>query len=225
MSSLVFRAPKIALMSGSLREGSFNTKLIGAAQKAMQGLGAETHLVNLTDFNLPLYHRDLEAASGLPDQAVALKQVLGESDAWIVASPEYNGFPPPLLVNAYTWCSRGDEANVMYGTFSGKTALVMGASPGAMGGLRAVNPHRTLLQNLGVNVLSNTVAIGGAFKAFDDETGDLVDSKQKTILQSAVETLYYKVRDEVNRENTCDLIERHLAGAGDYGETSTPQSA
>ena len=101
----------------------------------------------------------------------------------------------------------------------------MGASPGAMGGLRAVNPHRVLLQNLGVNVLSNTVAIGGAFKAFDNETGDLADSKQQTLLQAAVEALYYKARDEANREAACGLIEKHLSGAGDYGEVSTPQTA
>ena len=224
MSSLVFRVPKIALVSGSLRSGSLNTKLIGTALKAMQGLGAETNLVNLADYDLPVYHQDMEAESGLPEQAVALKQVLGASDAWIVASPEYNGFPSPLLVNAYTWCSRGD-ADQMYATFHGKMALVMGASPGAMGGLRAVNPHRTLLQNLGVHVLSNTVAIGGAFKAFDETTGDLVNAKQQSILQAAVEALFYKARDEVNRGATCGLIQRHLGGAGDYGEVSTPQTA
>ena len=196
---------------------------MGAAQHALQGLGADTNLVNLADSDLPVYHQDDEAANGLPDAAVALKQTLAESDAWVVASPEYNGFPSPLLVNAYTWCSRGDEQ--MYATFSGKTALVMGASPGAMGGLRAVNPHRTLLQNLGVNVLSHSVAIGGAFKAFDETTGALADPKQAGVLQVAVETLFYKARDEANREAACGLIQQHLEQAGDYGAISTPETA
>lgn len=73
----------------------------------------------------------------------------------MVALPEYNGFASPLLLNVYMWCSCGDK-DMMYTTFCGKTALIMGAWPGAMG-------H--LLQNLNVHVLSNTVAIGGAFNA------------------------------------------------------------
>lgn len=101
----------------------------------------------------------------------------------------------------------------------------MAASPGAMGGLRGVNPHRLLLQNLGVHVLSNTVAIGGAFKAFDEQTGDLVDAKQQAVLQAAVETLFTKAREEANRQAACGLIEKHLSGAGDYGQVSTPQTA
>ena len=120
----------------------------------------------------------------------------------------------------------------MYATFAGKTALVLGASPGAMGGLRAIGPHRNLLQNLGLNVLSNSVAIGGAFKAFSTEdtgsgTGNvqLVDEKQQGMLHAAVESLFLKARDEANRDASCGLIERHLAGAGDFGAVSTPESA
>lgn len=82
MSSIVFRAPKIALLSGSLRQGSFNTRLIGAAEKAMSALGAKTQVIHLADYNLPIYHQDIEETIGMPEQAVALKQALGAADAW-----------------------------------------------------------------------------------------------------------------------------------------------
>ena len=52
----------------------------------------------------------------------------------------YNGSITPLLLNAFTWASRGDPmGGPMYATFKGKHAVVMGASPGALGGLRAMS--------------------------------------------------------------------------------------
>lgn len=213
--SIVLRAPRIALLSGSIREGSFNTKLINAAERVAEKLGAETRIVDLANYNLPLYNQDVEAATGLPEAALQLKEELGSTDAWIISSPEYNGFPTPILINALTWCSRGDDpSGPMYATFAGKSAVVLSASPGAMGGMRSLNPHRQLLNNLGVNVLANSVAVGGAFKAFDD-SGDLVDEKHKTMLEGAVSALFYKARDEANREAACAILSKHVVG--EYG--------
>ena len=113
---------------GSVRDGSYNTKLVNAAEKVARSMGAETTTVNLATYGLPIYNQDDETRTGMPPSAVQLKSTLANHDGWIVASPEYNGFPSPLLINAYTWCSRGDEE--MYATFKGKTAVVMSASPG-----------------------------------------------------------------------------------------------
>ena len=222
MTSLVLHAPKVALISGSLRKASFNTQLIGAAERVSTSLGMETTTVDLAHFNLPLYHQDLEADGKFPDAARALKTVLGKADAWIVSSPEYNGFISPLLLNAYTWCSRGDDSGTLYATFRGKVATILSCSPGAMGGLRTLNPHREILTNLGVNVLPQSIAIGGAFKAFDSE-GNLVDEKQKAMLQGALEALFYLARDQANRDATCAMVKKVIAG--EYGSVSLPQNA
>ncbi|CAJ1954736.1 unnamed protein product [Cylindrotheca closterium] len=214
-SSAQFRKPVIALMSGSTREGSVNTQLIYAAEIVAKGLGAETKVLDLGNYDMPVYNQDFEATSGLPKAAQQLKAELESADGWIVASPEYNGFVTPLLVNALTWCSRGDPDGEMYATFKGKSAVVLSASPGAMGGMRSLNPNRELLTNLGVSVLPDSVAVGGAFGAFDD-SGTLSNDKQKAMLQAAVEKLYYQGRDVANREATCNMIKTHLVGQ--YGE-------
>ena len=157
----------------------------------------------------------------MPDGAMRLKDDLAGADGWIISSPEYNGFVPPLLLNAMTWASRGDPPGAgMYATFQQKTALVLSASPGAMGGLRSLGPNRQLFQNLGVNVLPQAVAIGGAFQAFDEATGDLVDPKQHGMLENAVHTLFLTTRDAANREATCDMIEEHIKTVGEYGSVS-----
>lgn len=192
-----------------------NTKLAKTAEKFVRGLGADARFVDLGSYDLPVYNQDTESSRGIPTAAVELKSALAASDGWIVASPEYNGFVTPLLLNAFTWCSRGDPPGApMYATFQRKTAVVLSASPGAMGGMRSLNPGRQLLQNLGVNVLPGSVAVGGAFDAFD-QSGDLVNEKHRTMLEGAVESLFYLTRDEANREATCQVVRAH--SVGEYG--------
>lgn len=220
-----FRAPVISIFSGSSRVGSLNTKLAKAAEKIAIGLGAQTNIVDLASYNLPLYNQDLEAkhgANNVPSEVMDLKSSLSNADGFIVASPEYNGFVTPLFLNAMTWCSRGDPPGEMYKTFNGKSAIVLSASPGAMGGLRSHNPARELLTNLGVSVLPNSLAVGGAFQAFDEETEDLVNEQQAERLAAAVQSIYYLTRDTANREEACKIIEKHMETVGEYGSVSVP---
>ena len=211
-----FRAPILAVFSGSSRAGSVNTKLAKAAEKMSVDFGATTKFLDLASYDLPLYNQELES-DGMPDAVMRLKEDLGSADGWIVSSPEYNGFVPPLLLNSMTWASRGDPPEAgMYATFQHKSAIVVSASPGAMGGLRSLGPNRELLTNLGVSVLPQSVAIGGAFQAFEEETGDLVDDKQKAMLSGAVHALFLATRDTANRSATCDMI-ANLEQVGEYG--------
>ena len=225
MSSTVLRAPKIALLSGSLRKASWNTTLVLAAGRALTRLGAptsgvETTFVDLKDYaDLPLYNEDLEVDGKLPEKAMELKAVLDEADAFVVASPEYNGWPSSVLVNAYTWCSRGDDPSNMYATFRGKSALVLSTSPGPLGGMRTLDPHRQLLTNLGVTVVPGSVAIGAAYKAFNEE-GDLVDEKQIKMLDSSLMNLFEMARAKANREALGQIVRNHIAGQ--YGSLSLP---
>ena len=203
-SPVAIKAPRIAFLSGSTRSGSFNSSLIIAAERIASNLGASTNIIDLLSYNLPLCNQDLEASKGMPPAAVELKSVLADQDAWVVSTPEYNGFPP-LLVNTFTWLSRGDPQGQMYATFANKSAIVLSASPGAMGGMRAINPTRTLLTNLGVNVLAPSAAVGGAFKAFDEE-GNLTDERQKQRVEAAMTSLFHIARDAANREAAPVLV-------------------
>lgn len=216
-SSTEFREPVIALFSGSARKGSFNTRLAESASQllASSKYGATTQVLDLSSYELPLYDQDLEA-DGMHPGAVQLKKDLSSADGWVYCSPEYNGSMTPLFVNAMTWASRGDPDGEMYATFKEKLALVLSASPGAMGGMRALNPTRQLLTNLGVNVLPHSVAVGGAFKAFD-ESGQLKDEKHVAMLEKACSDLFFLTRNTANRAAACEVIETHLSTVGFYG--------
>jgi len=120
-------------------------------------------------------------------------------------------------VNAITWATRGEGG--MYDAFQGKVAVVVAASPGAMGGMRGLNPTRELLQNCGANVLAASVAVGRAFGAFDDD-GSLEDAKQAARLETVIGELFHYARDTANREAHCSILRevKRLETVGEYGE-------
>lgn len=215
------RAPVIASISGSIRNGSLNTKLLAAACQALETQGAKVQTINLADYDLPLYNQDLEADS-FPEGAKRLRADLSAVDGFLVGCPEYNGFPTPLLINAITWATRGEGG--MYDAFQGKVAVTVSASPGPMGGSRATNPMRQLLQNCSVNVLPDTVAVGSAFKAFKDD-GSMADAKQEKYLHGAIGQLIHYARANANREITCKIMQEvgRMGQCNDYGAISTPE--
>ena len=119
-------------------------------------------LLDLRDYPMPLYDGDLEEASGIPEPARRFKQVLIEHDGFLIASPEYNSSISPALKNAIDWASRpvpGEPALVAY---QGKTAGLMAASPGALGGLRGLVHVRAILGNIGVLVIPEQIAVSSA---------------------------------------------------------------
>jgi NAD(P)H-dependent FMN reductase len=171
-------APKILAFAGSTRTGSFNKQLVALAAEAARAAGAEVTVLDLRDLALPLFDQDLEAASGLPAGAKTFKTQLRASDAFLIASPEYNSSITAALKNAIDWASRAetdDEPPLV--AFRGKAAALLAASPGGLGGLRGLVHLRAILGNIGVHVLPDQVCISTAHEAFD-ESGALKDARK-----------------------------------------------
>ncbi|MEI9892954.1 MAG: NAD(P)H-dependent oxidoreductase [Chthoniobacter sp.] len=170
--------PKLAAFAGALRTGSYNKKLVAIAADAARAAGAEVTVVDLRELNLPLFDQDIEDATGLPEGAKRFKALLRESDGFLIASPEYNSSISAPLKNAIDWASRQeseDEPSVV--AFRGKTAALMAASAGALGGLRGLVTLRSILGNIGVFLLPDQVGIPAAYEAFD-EAGQLKDARK-----------------------------------------------
>ena len=185
--------PKILAFAGSTRTGSFNKQLLAIAADAARAAGAEVTVVDLRDLALPLFDQDDEAARGLPSGAKHFKLLLRASDGFLIAAPEYNSSITGVLKNAIDWASRDesdDEPPLV--CFRGKTAALMSASPGALGGLRGLVTLRSILGNIGVLVLPDQVSIPTAHEAFDD-AGKLKDERKSKqvakLAQGLVETL------------------------------------
>lgn len=171
------KTPRILVLGGSLRRDSYNHKLAVFAGEAAKEVGAEVTLIRLRDFPMPVFDGDLEDEKGMPDEARRLKKLFVEHDGFLIASPEYNSAMSAALKNAIDWASRTEkEEEPPLLAFKGKSAAIMAASPGALGGLRGLVQVRSLLGNIGVTVLPDQIAVPKAHEIFD-ETGALKDEK------------------------------------------------
>ncbi|MCX7119973.1 MAG: NAD(P)H-dependent oxidoreductase [Legionellales bacterium] len=180
---------KLIFLSGSVRKDSLNKKLVAQAYEFAKELGTDAKLIDLNNYEMPFYDGDLEAASGLPENAKKLKKEFVECDGFFIASPEYNSSFSPLLKNALDWISRPSEkgeAGLI--AYRGKVAALSAASPGGFGGLRGLVPLRMMFSNIGVHVLPDQVAISQAHNAFD-ENGKFKDEITASIIKGLVKSL------------------------------------
>ena len=171
--------PKILAFAGSLRKDSFNKKLIKIAVKGAIDAAAVVTLIDLKDFHLPVYDQEIEDATGLPENALQLKKLMLEHDGFLLSCPEYNSSMSAAFKNVIDWTSRKATVDETYlCCFIDKVVTLMSASPGPLGGLRALVHVRSMFSNINSIVLPTQKCIPHADKAFDDQ-GMLVDGKQQ----------------------------------------------
>ncbi len=167
-------------ISGSLREGSHNKRLLEAAAGELPP-GVTLELFDgLAD--VPAYVEDAE--SDRPAGAQAFLDAIAHADALLFATPEYNSSVPGALKNALDWASRPFPGNVLHD----KPAAVVGASTGMFGAVWAQADLRKILSASGAKVLDAELPVGHADGAFDD-SGRLADPEAAQRLREILESL------------------------------------
>ncbi len=161
--------PRILALAGSTRNGSFNARLVRIAAEGARQAGADVTVLDLREFPLPLFDQDLEPEIINAESLTGLRQLFIDHDGLLIASPEYNSSITPLLKNTIDWVSRPTEDHGTLAGFHGKTAAIMAASPGPLGGLRGLVHVRSILSSIGVLVLPDQVTIRNAADTFDDD--------------------------------------------------------
>ncbi|WP_340560985.1 NADPH-dependent FMN reductase [Streptomyces sp. GSL17-111] len=150
--------PKIALLSGSLRRESSNTAVIATMRRILeQQEGCEAVDIALRSF--PPFDEDVERSGGTQELRAVSALVAG-SDALVISSPAYNGYPPGMLKNALDWLSRPPGGGVIKGMPVG----IASASPGRAGGANVQPRLAEILTNSGASVVecATPVAVGNA---------------------------------------------------------------
>ena len=170
---------RVLAMSGSLRKASFNTGLLRAGRE-LAPEGMEITIFDIRD--LPFYDGDIEA-EGDPTPVLALKSAVRESDAVLLATPEYNWGTSAALKNAIDWASRDREE----GSLMGKPATIIGAG-GRAGTARAQMQLQETLAETGAVVMVKPGMLVQAFapRRFDSE-GNLTDEETRNSLRRHLE--------------------------------------
>jgi chromate reductase, NAD(P)H dehydrogenase (quinone) len=92
------------------------------------------------------------------------------------------------LKNAIDWASRPRPNEKPLQAFDGKVAVLMSASPGALGGLRGLVTLRSILGNIKVLVLPDQIAVSHADQAFNED-GSMTDAKKQAGIENLARTL------------------------------------
>lgn len=149
---------KIGFLCGSLRIDSSNKQLEKSLIKRAKALGAETSVIDLALFDMPIFHGDLDT----PENAKKLIHEMTAFDAIVITSPEYNGSLPPVLKNAIDWTSTVETSHITSPVYG-----IASATPGPMSGIMGMRQLAYILTRMGANVVPTQVGCGVASKAFD----------------------------------------------------------
>jgi chromate reductase len=179
-------AYKIAIIVGSLREGSINRK-VARSICALRGDNLDCSMIEIGD--LPLYNQDLD--SNPPEQWVRLRKQVGEADGVLFVSPEYNRGIPGVLKNAIDVGSRPYGQSV----FDKKPAAIVTASPGGIGGFGANHQIRQAGVFLNMPMMQQPEAYLGHVS---DDSFDADGKLKEGPLKELITTLAHAFHDWVD---------------------------
>ena len=153
---------KIAILVGSLREGSLNRK-VAQSLCAFAGERLNCDIVDIG--HLPLYNQDSDANP--PSEYTAFRDEIGRADGVLFVTPEYNRGMPGVLKNAIDVGSRPYGKSV----FNQKPAAVVSASPGSLGGALANHQVRQSAVFLNMPIMQHPEAYFGHVSddSFDED--------------------------------------------------------
>jgi len=137
---------KIIAFAGSNHSKSINRKLVSYVVQRLQSV--HSRVLDLREFDAPIYSIDLEKSNGIPETICQLKRIIDSADGFIIASPEHNGSLPAFFKNIIDWLSRIDQ-NI----FNDKPTVLLSTSPGVNGGGTNLKHLAELLPHWGTKVI------------------------------------------------------------------------
>lgn len=172
---------KVLAFAASNSSKSINKKLATYAAGLLDD--AEVELLDLNDYEMPLFSIDREAATGHPELAKAFLQKIAACDAMIISFAEHNGSYSAAFKNLFDWCSRIEPK-----VFQNKPLVLLSTSPGARGGATVLAAATGSAPFFGGQVKAS-LAVPSFHDNFDLERGVLKHEELNARLLNAVASL------------------------------------
>jgi NAD(P)H-dependent FMN reductase len=139
---------------------------------------AQSTILDLNDYELPIYSSDLEKAQGIPENAHKFLEHIKNSDGIIVSLAEHNGAYSAVFKNLFDWMSRAVQKN-----FMNKPMLLMATSPGARGGASVLEMAKDRFPRHDANIVA-TYSLPSFNDHFSDGriTNDDLNSELKSLV-------------------------------------------
>ncbi len=176
---------KIIAFGASNSKKSINKKLASFAASKIEN--AEVQLLDLNDFEMPIYSIDREEASGIPDLAKTFKAHIKNADSIIISFAEHNGSYSTAFKNILDWTSRLEGS-----VWENKPMLLLATSPGGRGAKTVLDLATNSFKHMNKNTITS-FSLPSFNQNFSDETGITDETLLETFnqqLKTFTETLW-----------------------------------
>ena len=173
----------IIAFAGSNSKTSINKQLAVYASSLVKNVNVS--ILDLNDFELPVYGMDLENEKGIPDNAQKFLDTMKSSDGIVLSLAEHNGAYATVFKNIFDWMSRIDGK-----LWSKKPMLLMATSPGARGGATVLDIAKGRFPYMGGHIVSDfSLPSFGANFSEGKITNDELNSELKSKVDIFKKTL------------------------------------
>jgi len=177
---------KILALAASNSRQSINKQLVTYASDLITTkiiTDADVEIIDINDFEMPLFSVDREAEDGIPKQAHTFYDKIGRADAIIISYAEHNASYTAAFKNLFDWTSRVDAK-----VYQGKPMIMLATSPGPGGARNVLAAAKGSAPYFGADVKAD-LSIASFYDNFDMEKGQLRNTEIQTQLEDALATL------------------------------------
>ena len=156
---------KIIAFGASPSKNSINKKLASYAASLFKN--AEVEVLDLNDYQMPIFTVDIEVEIGQHPIAQGFLDKIATADILVVSLAENNGNYSVAFKNIFDWCTRINGK-----VFQGKPMLLMATSPGGRGGATVLEIAKNAFPRYGAEVKA-TFSLPSFNDNFDVEKGKI----------------------------------------------------
>jgi chromate reductase len=172
---------KILAFAASSSSNSINKKLVTYAASLLNN--AEIEILDINDYEMPLFSEDKEKELGQPDAAKRFFNKIGAADALLVSFAEHNGSYTAAYKNLYDWASRIEPK-----IYQGKPMVMLATSPGPGGASNVLATAKTSAP-FGGGVVKADLSLASFYDIFDTEAECLTNTDAQAQLEAALSSL------------------------------------
>jgi chromate reductase len=172
---------KVLAFAASNSRSSINKALVTYASSLLEH--AEIEVIDLNDYEMPIYSSDRENDSGIPQRAHDFYNKISAADALIISFAEHNGSYTAAYKNLFDWTSRIDPK-----VYQDKPTVLLATSPGPGGAGGVLAAAKGSAPYFGMDVKAD-LSLAKFFDEFDVEKGTLKNATTNDQLLTAISQL------------------------------------
>ena len=171
----------VLAFAASNSENSINKQLAMYAASLIEGANVE--VLDINDYEMPIFSDKREAQLGQPQQAKDFYQKIGEADAIIISYAEHNGSYTAAFKNLFDWTSR-----INMKVYQNKNMVILATSPGPGGASTVLNTALSSAPHFAANVIGS-LSVPSFYDNFNSETQELTNATLDEALQNIIKKI------------------------------------